>query len=75
MSDGSYFMRLRDYYMFERAAYVLARMLGLDNVPPTVIRRFGRNRASLQMWGEYGPFRSIVVPWLGSTSGLTRGAR
>ena len=52
MSDGSHFMNLRDYYMFERAAYELAQMLGLDNVPPTVVRRFGRDRASLQMWIE-----------------------
>ena len=52
MSDGSYFMKLRDYYMFERAAYELAGMLGLDNVPPTVIRRFGRDRAALQLWIE-----------------------
>lgn len=52
MNDGSFFMNLRDYYMFERAAYELAQMLGLDNVPPTVIRRFGRDRASLQLWIE-----------------------
>ena len=47
MNDGSFFMNLRDYFMFERAAYELALMLGLDNVPPTVIRRFDGNRASL----------------------------
>ena len=52
MNDGSFFMNLRDYFMFERAAYELAQMLGLDNVPPTVIRRFGRDRASLQLWIE-----------------------
>lgn len=52
MSDGSYFMNLRDYYGFEQAAYELARTLGLDNVPPTAIRRFGRSGASLQLWIE-----------------------
>ena len=52
MTDGSFFMNLRDYFMFERAAYELAQMLGLDNVPPTVIRRIDGNRASLQMWIE-----------------------
>ncbi len=52
MSDGTYAMNLRDYFMFERAGYELAGMLGLDNVPPTVIRRFGRNRVALMMWIE-----------------------
>ena len=52
MTDGDFFMNLRDYFMFERAAYELAQMLGLDNVPPTVIRRVDGNRASLQMWLE-----------------------
>ncbi len=52
MTDGSFFMNLRDYFMFERAAYELAQMLGLDNVPPTVIRRVDGNRASLQTWIE-----------------------
>jgi len=52
MNDGSYAMNLRDYFMFERAAYELAGMLGLDNVPPTVIKRFGLKRAALQIWIE-----------------------
>ena len=52
MSNGEYAMNLRDYYMFERAAYEMSRLLGLDNVPPTVIRQFGRDRVSLQLWIE-----------------------
>jgi len=42
----------RDYYAFEAAAYELAQMLGLDNLPPTVIRRIDRTTGSLQVWIE-----------------------
>lgn len=52
MSDGTQVMELRDYYMYEYAAYELSLLLGLDNVPPTVIRKLGRNEGSLQMWVE-----------------------
>ena len=52
LSDGTYVMELRDYYMYEYAAYELSLLLGLDNVPPTVIRKLGRNEGSLQMWIE-----------------------
>jgi hypothetical protein len=45
-------MELRDYYLYEYAAYELALLLGLDNVPPTTIRKVGRNEGSLQMWIE-----------------------
>jgi len=52
LSDGTYVMELRDYYMYEIAAYELSLLLGLDNVPPTVTRKPGRNEGSLQMWIE-----------------------
>ena len=42
----------RDYYAFEVAAYELSRMLGLDSVPPAVLRRINRNSGSLQVWIE-----------------------
>jgi hypothetical protein len=31
-------------------AYQLAVLLGLDNVPPTVLRRYRRNESSVQLW-------------------------
>ena len=37
-------------YKSEIAAYKLDRILGLDMVPPTVERRVGADRASLQLW-------------------------
>ena len=52
LSDGTRVMELRDFYMFEYAAYELSLLLGLDNVPPTVIRKPGRSEGSLQMWIE-----------------------
>ncbi len=39
-------------YAAEIAAYRLSRALGLDMVPPTVERRFGRQAGSLQLWLE-----------------------
>ena len=50
MSDGTFAMELRDYYVFEQVAYQLALVLGLDNVPPTVLRRHQREERSLQLW-------------------------
>jgi len=41
-----------DEDQFEVAAYRLARMLGMDNVPPAVPRRIGRSDGSLQIWLE-----------------------
>ena len=42
----------RDEDQFEVAAYRLARMLGMDNVPPAVLRQIGRSEGSLQIWLE-----------------------
>jgi hypothetical protein len=42
----------RDSYLFELAAYDLAQMLGLDNVPPVVRRRINGKNGSLQLWIE-----------------------
>ncbi len=43
-------MNLKDSCKFEAAAYELSRMLGMDNVPPTVRRRIGRDPGTLQIW-------------------------
>jgi hypothetical protein len=39
-----------DSYRFEIAAYELDKLIGFDLVPPTVERRIGGRRGSLQMW-------------------------
>ena len=59
MSDGTFAMELRDYYVFEQVAYQLAVLLGLDNVPPTVLRRYQRGENSLQLW-VYGAMTENV---------------
>jgi len=42
----------RDSYVFEVAAYELSRLLGLDNVPPAVLRKIGNEKGSVQLWVE-----------------------
>ncbi len=42
----------RDDAIFECAAYELSKLLGMDNVPPSVQRRIGRRKGSLQLWIE-----------------------
>lgn len=45
-------MFFRDRGVFECAAYQLARLLGVDHVPPVVERTFQRRGGSLQIWIE-----------------------
>lgn len=51
--DGKAEIDFRDYYGFECAAYILSRMLNLDNIPPVVKRRIGDKEGSLQIAVEY----------------------
>lgn len=41
-----------DSYVFEVAAFEMSRLLGLDNVPPAVLRRLRGQSGSLQLWIE-----------------------
>jgi hypothetical protein len=52
LASGTVVMNFRDSYIFEPAAYELSRLLGLDNVPPVVLRKFRGKRGSLQAWVE-----------------------
>jgi hypothetical protein len=52
LDDGTFHMELRDSALFEVAAYRLAVRLGLDNVPPTVVRTIDNTKGSLQLWVE-----------------------
>ena len=49
---GALHKSYRDSYIFEVAAYELSRMLGLDNVPPAVLREIGGAPGSMQLWVE-----------------------
>jgi len=51
---GAFYLRFTDSWRAQCAAYELSRLMGLDNVPPTVQRRIGGNRGSLQAWVEDG---------------------
>jgi hypothetical protein len=42
----------RDHHTFEVAAYRLSRLLGLELVPPTVLRTIDGQPGSLQLWVE-----------------------
>jgi len=42
----------RDKYIFECAAYELSRLVGIDSVPPAIVRRLDGRRGSLQVWVE-----------------------
>jgi len=48
-SVGRYF---RDSYLSELAAYRIHEMLGVHNMPPTVLRSIKGRRGSLQLWVE-----------------------
>ncbi len=50
-ATGGTELNFRDSYLFEIAAYQLSRLLGLDNVPPAVLRRHG-NEGALRVWVE-----------------------
>jgi hypothetical protein len=52
LNDGSFFMNLRDSCIYEAAAYRMARLLGLDNVPPAVPRRHAGKNVTVQLWIE-----------------------
>jgi hypothetical protein len=52
MAQGRTELFFRDNYIFECAAYELSRMLGMNWVPPTVLRRIDTKIGSLQLWLE-----------------------
>ena len=47
-----FFLVFRDTYMFDCAAYQMAVLLGMDNVPPAVLRTVNRTPGSVQLWIE-----------------------
>ena len=52
--EGRHYRRFRDSCRFECAAYRLARLLGLDRIPPTADRKFQGRSGSVQIWLEGG---------------------
>lgn len=50
--SGKVHISFHDGYIYERAAYVLSRQLGIHHVPPCVERRFQGEYGTLQLWVE-----------------------
>ena len=55
LSDGKISLFFRDDAIFECAAYELAKLLGLDTVPPAVGRKIRGQQGTLQVWVENVP--------------------
>jgi len=49
---GQYYLEWRDSYIYDVAAYQVDRLIGLDRVPPIVLRPIKGNPGSLQIWVE-----------------------
>jgi len=49
---GRYYLMWRDSYVYDVAVYRLDRLLGLNRVPPVVLRKIKGNDGSLQIWLE-----------------------
>ncbi len=56
--ENVFYPRLRDSYVFDIPAYGLARVIGLNHIPPVTLRRIGDNQVSLQAWLEGGLMES-----------------
>ncbi len=50
--QGTHYRYFADSYLFEPAAFELAKMLDIPHVPPAALRTLGRRRGSLQLWVE-----------------------
>jgi hypothetical protein len=50
--SGKLYLEWRDSYIYDIAAYHLDRLLGLDRVPPIVLRTIKGTQGSLQIWLE-----------------------
>lgn len=50
--DGRYYRVFFDSYRGQCAAYAVARLLGMDNVPPVVCRTVEGEEGSVQLWVE-----------------------
>lgn len=49
---GHFYLDWRDSHLYDNAAYVIDRLLGLNRVPPAVSRRMGGSSGTLIMWIE-----------------------
>ena len=52
LRSGEHILNFRDCYLFQIAAFELARLLGMQNVPPSVKRTFAGKTGSMTLWLE-----------------------
>jgi len=52
LKDGQVIFYFRDSYLNQVAAYEMSRLLGMFNVPPTVMRKVNDQEGSVQLWIE-----------------------
>jgi hypothetical protein len=50
--EGKIYVEFHDRALYECAAYRVARLLGIDRIPPCVRRNFDRVEGTLQLWIE-----------------------
>jgi hypothetical protein len=60
-SNRPSFYRAVDSYIHEVAAYELSRILGLDRIPPTVLREIDGERGALQLWVENAMTEAALI--------------
>ncbi len=51
-TGGQVYLDFHDSYIYECAAYELSRLLGLDSVPPCVLRKVKKRQGTMQLWIE-----------------------
>jgi len=61
LDDGTRLKFFVDSYKGDVAAYRLSRLLGMHNVPPTVVRRVRRTLGSVQLWVEGSRTQASVL--------------
>lgn len=61
LANDNVVMYLRDSFLNQAAAYEMSRMLGMKNVPPTVLRRSNGQRGSAQLWIESAKTETMRV--------------
>jgi hypothetical protein len=52
MGKGKFYLKWRDWYGYDIAAYHVDRMLGIDRVPPIIERAIKHTEGSVQIWLE-----------------------
>lgn len=61
LRDGRLYVNFTDSFRFEPAAYEIAYLLGMRNVPPAIARRIGGRYGTVQIWVYHARMESQRV--------------